>query len=152
MPGEFYIEDNKLKNDITEIKNSVSQVTNNVTTLITKSEGMTPVSNWVEGNWGDDEQEVVTIGAAGFKCKVQSLLLSIRNLVGTSITVRMYLVVNGEEDKVYEQSFDPSSDPPGLWIINGTVGIHEALRVTLQSNSEDDSGEAVGYDYLLEAM
>ncbi len=152
MPGEFYIEDNKLKNDITEIKNSVSQVTNNITTLVTKSEGMTPVSGWVEGDWGNDEQEVVTIGAHDFKCKIQSLLLSIRNLVGTSITIRMYMVVNEEEDKVYEQSFDPSSDPPGLWIINGTVGIHEALRVTLQSNSEDDNGQAVGCDYMLEAM
>ncbi|RAL70061.1 hypothetical protein C1G86_1588 [Dehalococcoides mccartyi] len=39
MPGEFYIEDNKLKNDITEIKNSVSQVTNNVTTLVNRSGG-----------------------------------------------------------------------------------------------------------------
>ena len=152
MPGEFYIEDNKLKNDITEIKNSVSQVTNNVTTLINRSGEMTSFNGWVEGDWGDDEQEVVTIGAHDFKCKVQSLLLSIRNLAGTSITVRMYMVVNGEEDKVYEQSFNPSSDPLGLWIINGTVGIHEALRVTLQSNNEDDSGEAVGYDYMLEAM
>ncbi len=152
MPGEFYIEDNKLKNDITEIKNNVSQVTNNITTLITKSEGMTPVSGSAVANWGSDEQEVITIGTAGFKCKVQSLLLSIRNQVGTSITVRMYLIVNGVEDKVYEQSFDPSSDPPGLWIINGTVGIHEALRVTLQSDSQDDNGQAVDYDYMLEAM
>ena len=152
MPGEFYIEDNKLKNDITEIKNSVSQVTNNVTTLVNRSGGMTSFNDWVEGDWGDDEQEVVTIGAHDFKCKIQSLLLSIRNLVGTSITIRMYMVVNGEEDKVYEQSFDPSSDPPGLWIINGTVGIHEALRVTLQSDSEDDNGQDVDYDYMLEAM
>jgi hypothetical protein len=152
MPGEFYIEDNKLKNDITEIKNSVSQVTNNIRTLITKSEGMTPVSSSMAADWGSDEQEVVTIGAHDFKCKVQSLLISIRNLLGTSVTVRMYTVVNGEEDKVYEQSFDPSSDSPGLWIINGTVGIHEALRVTLQSDNQADNGQAVDYDYMLEAM
>jgi hypothetical protein len=31
MPGEFYIEDKKLKSDITEIKNNVTQIQNNVT-------------------------------------------------------------------------------------------------------------------------
>ncbi|WP_324664256.1 hypothetical protein VLL09_04845 [Dehalococcoides mccartyi] len=159
MPGEFYIEDKKLKSDLTEIKNSitniqneVTEVTNNITTLITKSEGMPPVSGSVTNDWQVDEQDVLFIGAHSFKCKVQSLLISIHNLVGTSITVRLYMTVNGEERKVYEQSFDASVDPSGLWIVNGTVGIHEALRVTLQSNSEDDNGQMVDYDYMLEAM
>ncbi len=44
MPGEFYIESQRLKSDITDIKNSVTQVTNNVTTLVTKSQGGTPVT------------------------------------------------------------------------------------------------------------
>jgi len=166
MPGEFYIEGKKGKIDLTEIKNIISelqtsitniqndvtQVTNNVTRLITKTEGMTPVSGSVAEDWQANEKDLVTIGAHNFKCKVQSLLISIHNLVGTVITVRLYMTVNGEERKVYEQLFDASTDPPGLWIINGTVGIHEALRATLQSNSEDDNGQAVDYDYMLEAM
>ncbi len=60
--------------------------------------------------------------------------------------------INGEEQKVYEQSFDASADPPGLWIVNGTVAIHEALKVTLQSNEAADNGQTVDYDCLLETM
>ena len=62
------------------------------------------------------------------------------------------MFVKGAERKVYQQSFNAVSDPPGLWLVNGTVGIHEALRVTLQSNDAADNGKAVDYDYLLEAM
>jgi hypothetical protein len=152
MPGEFYIEDNKLRNAINEIKNTISQVTNNITNLITKSEGLIPVTGTVNGDWQAAESDVVTIGAPGARYKVQSLLISIHNLVGTVITVRIYTAVNGGERKVYDQSFDATADPPGLWIINGTVGIHEALRVTLQSNDAADDGQDVDYDYMLEAM
>jgi len=60
--------------------------------------------------------------------------------------------VKGTERKVYEQAFNAATDPPGLWIVNGTVAIHEALRVTLQSNEAADNGQAVDYDFMLEAM
>ncbi len=33
MPGEFYIEDKKLKSDLTEIKNTVTNIQNNVTQI-----------------------------------------------------------------------------------------------------------------------
>lgn len=145
MPGEFYIEGKQQKVDLTEIKNSV-------TTLLSKSEGLVPVTGSTTANWQTGESNVVTIGAAGVRYKVHSLLLSIHNLAGTTITVRLYMRVNGVERKVYEQSFNAATDPPGLWIINGTLGIHEALRVTLQSNDADDNGKAVDYDYMLEAM
>jgi len=36
--------------------------------------------------------------------------------------------------------------------VNGTVGIHEALRVELQSNKVADNGVALHYDCMLEAM
>ena len=101
MPGEFYIEDQKLRSDITDIKNSVTQVTTNITTLVTKSEGMIPVTGAAEGDWQSEESDVVTIGAPGARYKVQSLLLSIQNLAGTIITVRIYMAINGEERKVY---------------------------------------------------
>ena len=48
--------------------------------------------------------------------------------------------------------FDATVDPVGLWIVNGTIGIHEVLRVTLQSNAVADDGQPVDYDYLFEAM
>jgi hypothetical protein len=72
--------------------------------------------------------------------------------VGNTITVRLYMQVNGVERKVYDQTFDATSDPPGVWVVNGTVGIHEVLRVTLQSNNAADNGQAVDYDYSLEEM
>lgn len=166
MPGEFYVENKKEKVDLTEIKNiisqvqnnlnqlqtSITQVQNNVTTLVTKSEGVPPVSGSTTADWQTGESDIATVGASGTGYKVHSLLLGIQNLVGTVITVRMYMMVNGAERKVYEQSFDASIDPPGLWVINGTVGIHEALRVTLQSNNAADNGKAVDYDCMMEVM
>jgi hypothetical protein len=159
MPGEFYIEGKREKVDLTEIKNiisemqtSITQVQNNVTTLVTKSEGVAPVTGSAMADWQAAESDVVTIGVHGARYKVHSLLVSIHNLVGTAITVRLYMQVNGVERKVYEQSFSASADPQGLWVINGTVGIHEALLVTLQSNNADDNGKAVDYDCMMEAM
>ena len=152
MPGEFYIEDQKLKSAITDIKNSVTQVTNNITTLVTKSQGGTPVTGSATGNWQAGEANVVSIGADSVRNKIHDLTLSIHNLVGTIVTVKLYKKVNGTERKCYEQSFDATVDPPGLPIINGTWGIHGVLRVTLQSNNVADDGKAVDYDYMLEAM
>lgn len=159
MPGEFYIEGKKEKVDLTEIKNlisqiqtSVTQVQNNITTVVTKSEGLAPVTGSITGNWETAESNVVTIGSHNARYKVHSLVISIGNLVGTAITVRLYMLVNGLECKVYEQAFGATADPPGLWVINGTVGIHEGLRATLQSNDAADNGQAVGYDYMLEVM
>ena len=159
MPGEFYIEGKQQKVDLTEIKNSISevktavtQVQNAVTTLVTKCEGLAPVTGSTTADWQTAEFNVVTVGAAGVRYKVHSLLLSIHNLAGTTITVRLYMRVKGVERKVYEQSFNAATDPPGLWVINGTLGIHEALRVTLESNDAADNGKAVDYDFMLEAM
>lgn len=114
--------------------------------------GEAPAQGSTTANWNSAESEVVSIGADDARYKLHSLLLSIHNLVGTVITVRLYMEVNGVERKVYEQNFDAAADPPGLWIVNGAVGIHEALRVTLQSNNAADDGKAVVYDYMLEAM
>ena len=179
MPGEFYIEGKKEKIDLTEIKNitnqlqnvltevqnviteiqntvtevnnSVTQIQNNTTNLVEKSEGTNPVTGSTTADWQTAESDVVTIGASGTRYKVHSLLLSIHNLAG-NITVRMYMAVNGTERKVYEQAFNAAASIPGLWIINGTLGIHEALRVTIQSDNAADNGQAVDYDYMLEAM
>ncbi len=152
MPGEFYIEDQKLRSDITEIKNSVTQVTSNITTLVTKSQGGTPVTGSTPGNWQAAEANVILIGADGVRNKIHDLTLSIHNLVGTVVTVRLYKKVNGTERRCYEQSFDATTDPPGLPIINGTWGIHGVLRATLQSNNAADDGKAIDYDYMLETM
>ena len=46
MPGEFYIEDKKLKSDLTEIKNTVTNIQNNITqvqtSIVEVENNMTP--------------------------------------------------------------------------------------------------------------
>ena len=148
MPGEFYIEGKREKLSLQEILAKLSEI-------LAKLAGpadVEPVADSVTANWNTAEAEVITVGTADTPNKLHSLLISIHNLVGTVITVRMYMLVNGNERKVYEQTFDAATDPPGLWLVNGTIGIHQVLRVTLESNDVADNGQAVDYDYLLEAM
>jgi len=162
MPGEFYIEGKKEKADISGILAAVDELETKLDELEVKGDaiksqsdklaGEIPVPGSTIANWNMAESDVVSIGANNVRYKLHSLLLSIANLVGTAITVRLYMQVNGTERKVYEQAFDATADPPGLWIVNGTVGVHEVLRVTLQSNNAADDGKAVDYDYMLEAM
>jgi len=125
-----------------------------------KLAGETPVSGSVTGNWqsgtatsGEAGADVVTIGANDTRKKLHSLLLSIHNFaLGGKVTVKLFMQVNGTERKVYEEQFNKGTDPDGLWVVNGTVGIHEALRVEVQSNRAADNGVAVDYDYMLEEM
>jgi len=176
MPGEFYIEGKKEKVDLSQILAGQAELEGKlddagfglaalkalVDALEAKGDavkgqtdklaGESPVVGSATASWNAAESDVVSIGGKDVRYKLHSLLLSIHNLVGTTISVRMYMLVNGTERKVYEQTFDATTDPPGLWIVNGTVGIHEVLRVTLQSSSAADNGKAVDYDYMLEAM
>jgi hypothetical protein len=122
--------------------------------------GETPVSGSVTGNWrsgtatsGESGADVVAIGSNDTRKKLHSLLLSIHNFTsGSRATVKLFIQVNGTERKVYEERFYKFSDPDGLWVVNGTVGIHEALRVEVESNRSADDGVALDYDYMLEEM
>ena len=169
MPGEFYIEGKAEKVDLVQViekitsetfglealRNELDQLETRVDEIRTQTDklaGQAPVSGSTTQNWQTAEADVVSLGADNTRFKLHSLLLSIHNLVGSTITVRLYMQVNGVERKVYDQTFDATSDPPGVWVVNGTVGIHEVLRVTLQSNNAADNGQAVDYDYSLEEM
>jgi hypothetical protein len=155
MPGEFYIEGKQAKVDLSQIIASLAGLSAKVDaqqTQISKLAGLPPVTNSVIADWQTAEADVVSIGVVDTRYKLHSLLLSVHNLVGTVITVRLYMQVQGAERKVYEQTFNATTDPPGLWLVNGTVGIHQILRVTLQSNDVADNGQTVDYDYLVEAM
>lgn len=155
MPGEFYIKGNKEKLDLSQILARLLALENDLAAVKVQTDklsGETPVTGWVTGDWQTAENEVVSVGFVGMRYKLHSLLLSIHNLTGTVITVRLYMNVNGVERKVYEQAFNLTIDPPALWIVNSTVSIHQILRVTLQSNEASDNGKTVDYDYFLEAM
>lgn len=125
-----------------------------------KLSGETPASGSVTGNWqsgtatsGETGADVVTIGANDTRKKLHSLLLSVHNFAqGGKVTVKLFMQINGTERKVYEEQFNKGTDPDGLWIVNGTVGIHEGLRVEVQSNRVADNGVALDYDYMLEEM
>ena len=148
MPGEFYLEGKQDKLSLREILEKLNEILDR----LSDPADVEPVSDTTIADWNAAESEVVTIGAADTPNRLHSLLVSIHNLAGTVITVRLYMSVNGTERKVYQQTFNPATDPPGLWLVNGTIGIHQALRVTLESNDPADDGQAVDYDYLLEAM
>lgn len=155
MPGEFYIEGKQTKVDLSQIIALLADLASKVDALQTqveKPDGIPPASDSVTGDWQTAETEIVSVGEANTQYKLHSLLVSIHNLVGTTITIRLYIKVNGVEHKVYEQAFNAVTDPPGLWIVNGTVAIHEVLRVTLQSNEAADNGQTVDYACLLEAL
>lgn len=131
-----------------------------IETKLDKLAGETPASGSVIGNWqsgmatsGETGADVVAIGANDTKKKLHSLLLSIHNFaLGGRLTVKLFMQVNGTERKVYQEDFNKCTDPDGVWVVNGMVGIHEVLRVELQSNRAADNGVALDYDYMLEAM
>jgi len=96
---------------------------------------------------------LVSIGAVLTKYKLHSLILNISALtLGATITVKLFIDIIGTERKVYEQTFTQGTDPDGLWIVNGTLGIHEVLRVEVQSDTPADDMLTIDYDYLIEAM
>jgi len=129
-----------------------------VDTYLDKLTGETPVSDSVTANWntetgtsGEAGEDLVTIGAADTRYKLHSLVLNISALTGGAVvTVKLFMEVNGTERKVYSQDFTKGTDPDGLWIVNGTVGIHEALRCEVYSDT--DESKAIEYDYMLEVM
>jgi len=155
MPGEFYIKGKKEKTDLSPVLAGLTQIEATSDAIKARTDnlaGETPGSGSSVADWQAAEADIISLGVDDTRYKLHSLLLSIHNLVGTVITVRLYTKVKGAERKVYEQAFNAAIDPPGLWLVNGTVGIHQALRLTLQSNDAADNGKTVDYDYLLEMM
>lgn len=155
MPGEFYVENKAEKVSLDAVESSLAGLNNKADAIKARTDNLTGDTPWegaTTSDWQTVEANVVSIGATGVRNKIHDLTLSVHNLVGTQIKVRLYKKVNGTERKVYEQSFDATTDPVGLPIINGSWAIHDVLRVTLQSNNAADNGKAVDYDYMLEKM
>lgn len=142
-------------------------VTVNDYTINTKLAGQAPGEGTVAANWntangtsGELGEDLVTIGAATTRYKLHSLLLDVIALTdGAKIHVKLFMDVNGNERKVYDQEFTvpttagvetPPPDTLGLWIVNGTVAIHDTLRVEVYSDTNENV--AIAYTYMLEAM
>jgi len=156
MPGEFYIEGKKERLDLSVILTTIADLQAELARL----RGEAPVSGSVTADWqsatgtsGEIGADLVTIGTSNTKYKLHSLMVNISALTdGAIIVLKLFTKVNGSERKVYHQSFTKGTDPDGLWIVNGTVGIHQGLRVELYSNNAADNGKYVEYDYMLEVM
>ena len=155
MPGGFYLEGKTQKLSLESLLDRLEELEIKIDAIKTQTDklaGESPIVGSSTEDWQAAEADVVSIGAAGVRYKLHSLVVFIDNLVGTAITVRMFMQKNGTEVKVYDQTFDATTDPLGLWLVNGTVEIDNALRVTLQSNNSADNGKVADYRYLTEAM
>jgi hypothetical protein len=149
MPARGYIE-----------QKQALEVVVTTDTQVGKLAGLPPVEGYRAWLWesgiassGQPGGDLVTIGETGKKYKIHSLIVNIRELqLGGTINVRLYTVVGGVESKCYHQTFTQGADPDSLWIINGTVGIHNPLRVEVQTNRAFDNNNPIYYDYMLEAM
>lgn len=156
MPGEFYIEAKRERLDLSVILSAIEALEAKLNRL----RGEDPVSSSVMCNWqsgtgtsGETGADLVTIGVDDVKYKLHSLVVNISALsAGAVIAIKLFMKVNGAERKVYHQSFTKGSDPDGLWLVNGPVGIHHAVRVELESYNAADNGQLVDYDYMLEEM
>lgn len=120
----------------------------------TNVQGIMPTINTYPGStvaaWETAEAFVTTIGGAGTINKVHSLLLDINALVG-NVTMRLYIEINGVQRQSYSEVFTVAVDGPGLWIINGSLAIHDLLWVSAQSDDPADNAQAIGWQYILEA-
>ncbi len=109
--------------------------------------------NWntQTGSSGEAGEDLVTIGANDTDYILHSLLLDVSGCTNVAvISVKLFTQINGVERKVYDQDFTIATDTDGLWIVNGSMGIHEALRVEVESDTNESV--AISYDYSLEAM
>jgi hypothetical protein len=130
---------------------------------VDKLAGEAPVEGSTTANWhtatgtsGETGEDLVTIGVAATRYKLHSLLLDVSTLTdGATIHVKLFEKINGNEKKVYDQEFTVPTgtvppDTDGLWIVNGTVVIHDTLRVEVYSDTSES--KAIGYTAILEAM
>lgn len=134
-----------------------------IKTQTDKLAGETPSESSVTGNWqsgtgtsGETGADLVSIGTAGDRKKLHSLIVGIGSLtVGATITIKLFTNVNSVENKIYPPpgtTFLVGTDPNGVWVINGTLEIAGVLRVEVESDNAGDNGKAITYQYTLEDM
>lgn len=112
---------------------------------------LVPNSGDTVANWNAGEANLVTIGANDTLNKVHSLIVDISTCIGT-ITIRMYSQVDGVERQVYFVDASVALDGAGVWVINSVLAIHEALRITCESDNGADDGQSIAYDYIVEEV
>ena len=110
------------------------------------------VSGQTIANWNTAESTILTIGESGVTYWATLCVVNIGSLtVGADITTRGYMIVNGTEEFLGSDISTVGTDPNvfwpgGLWFF----AIHEAIRLTAQSDTPADNGLAIKYEYILE--
>lgn len=146
-----------------EIQTIVEDAVADILSQTNKLAGETPGESSVTANWqsgtatsGETGADLVSIGTAGDRKKLHSLVVNISALtVGATITIKLFMLVNGVEAKVYPPvgtTWTVGTDPDGVWVVNGTLEISGVLRVEVESDNAGDNGKAITYKYDLEDM
>ena len=138
---------------------AVKTDTGNIKTSTDKLAGEAVVNSSATQNWNAAEADVVSIGTASTKKRVHTLLMSINSMTAAAtITFRAYLKINGTERQINWPdggktiSVVKGTDADGVVAISGEFVIHDALRITAQSNNPLDDGLAIPYTIITEAM
>jgi len=147
VTGKLFIEKRKEQESLATIQSLLTIIRDQVDKLA----GEDVISGSVTANWQAAETQILVLGAADTKYKLHSLLIDMNTIAGT-LTTRLYIKINGTERRVYSQTYTVAVDGPALWLVNGTIGIHDELRLTAQSNNAADNGKAIAYEYMLEEM
>jgi hypothetical protein len=123
-----------------------------VTTMGSSSSDIIPaVKGDVVGNWQTEETTLAILGAADTRYKISSAMIDIDQIAaGSTVTVRMYTTINGVNRCIYEQSFVKGITLTGLWIIDGVLGIQNALTISVRSSSVLDNGKVIGFECMME--
>jgi hypothetical protein len=157
MSGEFY------GIDVSSLESELAQIRDRLESLEVARHSFSAVEGSRERNWqagsgtsGEGGADLLSLGEAGKRKLVHSLLVDIRRLTpGAKISIKMFMKINGVERKLYPPngtSFTVGSDPDGLWVINGTLAIHDPLRIELESDNPGDNGKSISYTAVVENM
>lgn len=154
MPGEFYgIAAERVMPFLQELRERIDEIL-----VSLHSFGVLQGSragNWQSGTAtsGEAGADLISSGEAGKTKLIHSLIIDIGGLTnGAEIAVKLFMKVNAIERKLYSTTFTVGTDPDGCWVINGTVAIHDVLRVEVQSNDASDNGKPVAYTIAMENM
>jgi len=139
-----------------QVRTIVEEEVADILAQTNKLAGEAPGESSVTANWQAGAADLVNIGTAGDRKKLNSLQVDISQLtVGATITIRLYELVNAVERKLYPPpgtTWVVGTDPDAIWVVDGPVEITGVLRVEVQSNNAGDNGKAIAYKYALEDM
>lgn len=129
---------------------------------IMNSAGVPGTNGSIAANWntgvgtsGEAGADLVIIGAPLTFNKLHALIIGIGALAG-NVNIKLFANVNGVDTRIFPPKPTTwniaAGDAPGVAVINGTIGLRNALRVEVFSDLFADNMQPVSHDFLLEHM